>query len=324
MTKMSKTRFEKKMRQRHLRGTMRSGPKLWSIPTPKHNLSSIDGKVRLYHYTPMGRLGSIMTHGLIKGDVMGNIYGTRNWNAPNLTSESEYHNPANRDVTRDVEKGYVRLEIYFEETDENIIPYGWFDRTYCDGVNRRTIEGSNADGNRNGDIDKQYLYKGPISPKMIKKISVWNKNTGYWDRLSKTQILDLIKEYSLPKLSYLGEDYINFDWLRMCGHSLNDWTGKVKEYYEKTDEYEVMSPLYKLTDFINNRLKGDKLGKYKMELQDMVLKGEWEDAFSYVIQTYNKLSKNPVGEEWVQNLHRRQNTWYECYEGNIHYVKKVA
>ena len=56
----------------------------------------------------------------------------------------------------------------------------------------------------------------------------------------------------------------------------------------------------------------------------MMLRGEWEDAFSYVIQTYNKLSKNPVGEEWVQNLHRRQNTWYECYGGNIHYVKKVA
>ena len=155
-------------------------------------------------------------------------------------------------------------------------------------------------------------------------ISVWNENTEYWDRLSKTQILDLIKEYSLPKLSYCGKDYINYDWLRMCGHSLNDWTGKMEEFYEKTDEYEVLSPLYKLTDFINNHLVGTRLGEYKMTVKNMFLQGDYEDAFQYVVKTYNKLSKNPVGEEWFQNLHKRQETWYEFYEGNIHYVKKVA
>ena len=322
MKKMKKG--QKKMKQRQLGRNMRPVPKLWSVPTPKHNLPSIDGRVRLYHYTTMVCVGSIMTHGLIKGDVFGKIDGTRNWNAPNLTSENKYHNPANRDITQEVKKGYVRLEIYFEETDENIIPHSWFDRTYCNGLNRKVIRSSNADGNCNGNIDKQYLYKGPISPKMIKKISVWNENTEYWDRLSKTQILDLIKEYSLPKLSYCGKDYINYDWLRMCGHSLNDWTGKMEEFYEKTDEYEVLSPLYKLTDFINNHLVGTRLGEYKMTVKNMFLQGDYEDAFQYVVKTYNKLSKNPVGEEWFQNLHKRQETWYEFYEGNIHYVKKVA
>ena len=331
MTKMSKTRIEKRIaRQKKriarqkLQKIMGSGPKLWSVPIPKHTLPQIGGKVRLYHYTPIANVGSIMTHGLIKGDVLGDNYGVRNWNAPNLTSENTFHNPANRTITKEVEDGYIRLEIYFEETDENIVPFGWFDRTYCNGLNRKVIRTANQEGQNNGNIETQYLYKGFISPKMIKKISVWNEDTGYWDRLSQTQIKELVKEYSLPKLSFCGKNYITYDWLRMCGHSLNDWTGKIEAFYEKTDEYEVFSPLYELTDFINNHLKGSRLGEYKMTVQKMMFERKIEQAFQHIIKTYNKLSNNPVGEEWSENLRTRQKTWGKFYSGNPEYQKKVA
>ena len=184
MTNMNQKRFAEKMKRKNLKDTRKSRPALWSVPILKHNLPSIGGKVRLYHYTHIDRIGSIMTYGLIKGDVVGDTEGVRNWNAPNLTSENEFHNPANK-VRGHIEEGYLRLEIYFDENDKNIVPYGWFDRTYCGDKNRETIARCNEMGNRNGDIDRQYLYKGPIFPQMIKKVSVWNKETGYWDRLFK-------------------------------------------------------------------------------------------------------------------------------------------
>ena len=223
-----------------------------------------------------------------------------------------------------MEHGYIRLEIYFEETDENIIPFGWFDHTYCNGQNRKVIRSANQEGQNNGNIDAQYLYKGFISPKMIKKISVWNEDTGYWDRLSQTQIKELVKEYSVPKLSFCGINYITYDWLRMCGHSLNDWTGKIEAFYEKTDEYEVFSPLYELTYFINNHLKGNRLVEYKMTVQKMTFEDKFEQLVNYIIKTYNKISNNSVGDEWTENLHTRLNTWGKFYSGNPEYQKKVA
>ncbi len=55
-----------------------------------------------------------------------------------------------------------RLEIYFDENDENIINYGWFDRTHCNNLNRKTIASANEQGKMNGNIDEQYLYRGKI------------------------------------------------------------------------------------------------------------------------------------------------------------------
>lgn len=78
MTKMSKTRIEMKIARQKLQKIMRSVPKLWSVPIPKHTLPQIGGKVRLYHYTQIANVGSIMTHGLIKGDVLAGNYGVRN------------------------------------------------------------------------------------------------------------------------------------------------------------------------------------------------------------------------------------------------------
>ena len=53
MTNMNKKPFAKKMKRKKLKDTRKSRPPLWSVPVPKHNLPSIGGKVRLYHYTPI-------------------------------------------------------------------------------------------------------------------------------------------------------------------------------------------------------------------------------------------------------------------------------
>jgi hypothetical protein len=253
-----------------------------------------------------------MTYGLIKGDVLGERNGARNWNAPNLTSQNEFHNPANRGNEIN-EEGYLRLEIYFDEKDRNIVPYGWFDRTYCGERNREVISRSNDAGNQNGDIDKQYLYKGPIFPQMIKKVSVWNGETGYWDRLSKNEILELTNIQSLPTLSFCGRNKLTYEWLRMCGFSLNDWTGQIREFYAKTDDREVMKPLYDLTDYINKTLKGRKLLDYRLSVKNGMIDGKYEETMRFVIMTYNKISKEPVGPEWMDNLRDRQLLWFEKY-----------
>jgi len=310
MNNMNKKRFEKNLKRKKLKQTINSRPALWSVPIPKHNLPSIGGKVRLYHYTPMDRIGSIMTYGLIKGDVYGSESGGRNWNAPNLTSENKFHNPANRGgKINDGE--YCRLEIYFDENDRKIVPFGWFDRTYCGDINREVIRRCNDAGRQNGDIDKQYLYKGPISLQMIKKVSVWNEKTGYWDRLSKNEILGLTKAESLPFLTFCGRNTINFDWLRICGFSLNDWTGRIREFYAKTDDREVMQPLYELTDYICDTLKGRRLRDYQLSVQKGRLNGDIENTVRFVIKTYNEISKEPVDREWEENLRARQHRWYK-------------
>ena len=312
MTNMNKKRFAKNMKRKNLKRTRNSRPALWSVPIPKHNLPSIGGMVRLYHYTPIDRIGSIMTYGLIKGDVLGDAKGVRNWNAPNLTSENEFHNPANR-VWGQMEEGYLRLEIYFDENDKNIVPFGWFDRTYCGDINRKVIARANDEGKQNGGIDNQYLYKGPINPEMIKKISVWNGETGYWDRLSKNEILELTNIQSLTTLSYMGQNKPSYDWLRMCGFSLNDWTGQIREFYAKTDDREVMKPFYELTDYINDTLKGRKLRDYQLAVQDGMVTRSGEGTIRFIIMTYNEISKEPVGPEWMDNLRDRQLLWFEKY-----------
>ena len=114
MTNMNKKRFAKKMKHKKLKDIRKSRPPPWSVPVPKHNLPSIGGKVRLYHYTPIENIGSIMTYGLIKGDVIADRLLINNWNAPILTSEKRFHNPANRN-RHQMEMVCLRLEIDFDE-----------------------------------------------------------------------------------------------------------------------------------------------------------------------------------------------------------------
>ena len=161
---------------------------------------------------------------------------------------------------------------------------------------------------------------------MIKKISVWNKETGYWDRLSKNKILELINSYSQTTLAFRGLDVFNIDNLRMTGNSLNDWTGKVREFYAKTDDREVLKPLYELTDFINDNLKGRELLNFQNYIKDCLYGKniDSERMFQFIRATYNKISKEPVGKEWGDNLRDRQMLWYERYGKETHKIHTRA
>ena len=296
-------------------------PALWSIPVPKHSLPSIDGKVRLYHYTQDDRIKGILDYGLIFGDVMGrNPYGLKNYNAPNLTSENEFHNPANRPTH--TLKEYYRLEVYFDAKDEDIINYGWFDKTYFNSNNRNLIGLCNKEGKQNGDIDKQYLYKNFISPKMIKKISRWNTETKYWDRLSKTDIQEIKDRHHFTELTKQGQStYERWDFGRLTGTVFNDWTGAVRDYYAQTDLNEVFLPIYKIADYLSQNLKGDALHRHHIKMLDFMISNisvdedkpeEVQDTLnkmvSYLMDAYNRVvSKDKqIGQTWTEGLRERQ------------------
>ena len=74
-----------------------------------------------------------------------------------------------------------------------------------------------------------------------------------------------------------------------------------------------MKPLYELTDYINNNLKGRKLRDYQLSVQNGMLDGKGEETARFVIMTYNEISKKPVGAEWMENLRDRQLLWFEKY-----------
>ena len=298
-TKMKKRQLKLKKKQLKSKNKKYVGTyekKLWSVLPPEHNLPKIGNQVRLYHYTKDHYLSSILEHGLIKGDVFGGRIDGHNYNAPNLTAENEFHNPANK-LKQDIsDKSYLRLEIYFDADDKNIIPYAWFDKNYCKNQNRNIIAHANSEGNMNGNIEKQYLYKGYISPKMIKKVSAWNPETKYWDRLSKGDIQKLNNPFN-------GSD--NFDWGRIVGFSRRDWTGELENLYKKIDNNLAYQPVYKFSDWILDNFENNKeFMKIYREGIMRIIGSEIEDVISpivaHVFKTVNWIQKadNQPEIEW--------------------------
>jgi hypothetical protein len=285
MTKLRQKQRKMKRQQQSLI------PALWSVPTPKHNLSSLNGKVRLYHYTKSFYLGSILEHGIIRGDTIANTNPIVGYNCPNLTSENEFHNPANIPTDSLEKLDYIRLEIYFDEDDKSIINYGWFDKTYVNNTNRKIIEECNREGKGNGNIDKQYLYKGAVAPSMIKKISKWNKETGYWDRLSKQQITDYCKSYNPDALSFMGMNTACLDLSRLCGAHLGkkDFSGVLAKHYENFTSSEVLSPTYQLNDKLFLSLKGKKLQQHRETIFSIYRTQDYPTLVNYIAQSYFKL-----------------------------------
>tara|TARA_B110000503_G_C7119942_1_gene402023 strand:+ start:655 stop:1740 length:1086 start_codon:yes stop_codon:yes gene_type:complete len=278
-------------------------PTLWSVPTPKHNLPSINGKVRLYHFTKPYYLGSILEHGIIRGDTIANPNVMVGYNCPNLTSENKFHNPANIPSNYFQESDYIRLEVYFDEDDKNIINYGWFDKTYVKNTNRKIIEQCNREGRSNGNIDKQFLYKGEITPSMIWKISKWNKETGYWDRLSKQEILNYCRSYDPSALSFNGINQPCLDLARLSvGHLGNkDFTGVLANYFKKTASTEVLSPTYELNDKIFLSTKGKDLQKHRENLFEIYQKQDHSTLVNYIANRYFALLGNSVQFYSVQS-----------------------
>jgi hypothetical protein len=222
----------------------KNGKKLWSIPQPEEYTFDSRGYKKLFHYTIGDNLPPILKYGIIFGDVMTDNFD--GFNTPNLTTENQYHNPSNRPESHfDKQGDYYRLTIKCQTDPKKLINYGWFDKTYCKGINRNL---TSQDPSHYGDIDKQYIYLGHITPSMIVEVKVWNNKTQYWDRPRKKEKEDLCLEYE--NKPYKHDFQYLPSQLRICGFQFNDFTGMVKKYHLENDHKDVWKDLYELSDFL--------------------------------------------------------------------------
>ena len=276
--------------------------RLWKIPQPEEFTFEGKGHKTLYHFTRESNIHSIMEYGIIFGDVILSTYD--GLNAPNLTTESRFHDPANAEkVVND--EGYYRFKVKCPTDGDKLFNYEWFDKTYCLNITRNNIRGINKRnednkkivGTYNGNIDKQYIYKGHITPKMIKEVCRWNKETEYWDRVNKKELNGICSFYdSLPfHRMNLCSEYAPVIKTRIYGHQItDDTTGMVVKYLQKTDPKEVHNNLYKLTDWISFNLVGKPLIDWRQNV-NKTLEGDREFNISNLLKMsvlfYNKYNK---------------------------------
>jgi len=258
---------------------------LWSIPQPEEHTFGGRGYKNLFHYTVGNKLPKLLKYGIIFGDVMtDNLEG---FNAPNLTTENQYHIPSGATNQYIKNYKYYRLTIKCFTDADKLINYGWFDKTYCKGINRKV---TSTDPSRYGEIDKQYIYKGHITPSMIAEVKVWNQDTQYWDRPTIREIDDLCVEDG--QLPYLDKSLYQPSQLRMCGFSFNDYTGMVEEYFAENDHKDVYKDWYYLTDYLCKKFKGETLKKYRMNILVLLSNPTAErlnNLFYGVLDHYNSL-----------------------------------
>ena len=234
-------------------------PKLWTIKQPDDLRFRCDGQVDLFHFTKKDNLVDILKYGIIFGDII--INQLEGFNAPNLTSESQFHDPGHRSkplYESETKNDYnIRLTIRCD-AEKKIINYGWFDKTYCGSLHRnmnRRLEGIKS--TYFGDIDKQYIYKGHITPDMIESIYTWNEENQDWVSMTQQDINDICKKYKdLPSKPRTG-----IRQLRVTGLVFNDYTGMVKTYFVENDYKETYQHLYKYSDYICDNLTGTSLRK---------------------------------------------------------------
>jgi hypothetical protein len=260
--------------------------KLWSIPQPKEYTFEGRGYLNLYHYTFGDNISSILKYGIIFGDVMTDYLD--GFNSPNLTTENHFHSPSNTPVSHHEKRDKLyRLNIKCPTNSNKLINYGWFDRTYCKGIN---FKQTSTNPSFLGDLDKQYIYLGHIDPSMITGIKGWNKQTKCWERFRRQEKEDLCQEYE--SLKFKHKSIFPFpDFVRICGYRSNDYTGMVKKYYEETDHKDVWKDLYVLSDYIIDQGFNDH--GYKIRVLQQVMGGvsyiESGRIVSIVIETYNRV-----------------------------------
>ena len=272
--------------------------RLWSIPQPKEYTFEGRGYQNLYHYTFGDRISSILKYGIIFGDVMTDHLD--GFNSPNLTTENHFHSPSNTSVS-DIEKRdkLYRLTIKCPTNSNKLINYGWFDRTYCKGIN---FKQTSTNPSFLGDLYKQYIYLGHIEPSMIKGVKVWNRKTKCWERFRRQEKEDLCQEYE--SLKYSSKLVSPFpEYLRICGYKSNDYTGMVKKFYEENDHKEIWKDLYVMSDHIceiykikygNSRKRVmNPFVDYKIRIFEQVCRGTSHTELNLIIclvfERYNSL-----------------------------------
>jgi len=306
--------------------------KLFSVPQPEEYSFESRGYQNLYHYTLGDRIPSILKYGVILGDVVTSFVS--GFNSPNLTTESHFHNPTQKPVSHFEKRDKLyRLTINCPTNSKKLINYGWFDRTYCGGMNLKTVSDNPS---LNGDLDKQYIYLGQIDPSMITGIKGWNKQTKSWERFRRQEKEDLCQEYE--SLKYKHKSIFPFpDFVRICGYRSNDYTGMVKKYYEETDHKDVWKDLYVLSDYILDQGFNDT--SYKIRILQQVGTGvrsdsETRNIVNIVFETYNRnvsFSKRIDPDKFTYRLNKTINeyeTWLkevnekptEEYEENLRMV----
>ena len=319
----SVTDFNRKEKLRKLRKKH-----LWETPQPKEVTFDGRGEKKIFHFTMDFNLNSIMKYGIIFGDVAvgEELDGI---NAPNLTTESRFHLPANTQKGLLEKNDYYRLSIKCPTDADKLINMEWFDNFYClnstRNVNRLLNKNKNRSdiiGNYNGDLSKQYIYRGHITPKMIKEVCRWNKETQYWDRVNKkplSEICSRIEDFPFNKPSETGV----FSITRMMGTKMtDDTTGMVKKYHNDTDHKEWIIDLYRLTDWFAFNLKGRILKDWREELWKVTMgskskkDGSIQPLVELVVSWYNRFHKNnEVDVRLLMNkIQRRQNDFMTAFE----------
>lgn len=287
---------------------------LWSIPQPEEYTYDGKGHKKLFHFTREHRIPSILKNGIIFGDVMTNHFD--GFNAPNLTTENHFHNPSSNPFDEDK---YYRLTIKCPTDADKLINYGWFDKTYCKGINHKL---TSTNPSNYGELFNQYIYLGHITPSMITEVKVWNSKTRYWDRPKKNEIEDLCFEYE--NLPYHVKSFFLPSQLRMGGYTMNDYTGMVNQYYKENDHKDVWKDLYKLSDYLCKTLKGNELTEYKkfvlLGIYSSKSKGDGKDLNQViygVLKIYNSVvddSKKIDEDEYcnkMRNDTKRFHDWVD-------------
>ena len=260
---------------------------------PPHNLPEVDGIVRLYHFTQPFYLEAILRYGIAVGDVVAADISL-GWNAPNLTANRFFHNPANRNAEI-VKIDYLRLEITLDASDEKIVPMDWFDQKFANSNTLGAIKSGLERGVDNGTLNEQYLYKGAVPPSAITNISKWNAKTQFWDRLSKTEIRELCQKEMPDKgitTVVLVGNYID-----------NDWTGGVAEEAIKFQHREhPYRGLYKLANLTLRQMSISEKRKFRKSAYDDIGVPFW-DLYLVVCYFAGKHKRELVksGVEFVTN-----------------------
>jgi len=314
-------RIEKlrKLRKKHL----------WEIPQPEEVTFDGRGEKKIFHYTMDYNLNAIMKYGIIFGDVTvgESLDGI---NAPNLTTESKFHLPANTQKQILEKNDYYRLSIKCPTDADKLFNMEWFDQVYClnqtrnmnRDLNKNRKGDKDVQGNVNGDLDKQYIYRGHITPKMIKEVCRWNKETQYWDRVNKKQISEICSRMENFPFNTPTEGF-SLSITRMLGSKLlDDTTGMVKKYFKETDHKEWFIDFYRLTDWfvlnLNQRLL--KEWRHKVwEVHQNMKSGKdnsIENLVALAVDWYNRFHKNnEVDVRLLMNkIQRRQNDFITAFE----------
>jgi len=250
--------------------------RLWSIPQPEEYTFDGRGHKKLYHYTTENHLPSILENGVIFGDVMTDHFD--GFNTPNLTTENKFHNPSSKSEGIMEKNDYYRLTIKCPTEKEKLINYGWFDKTYCKGINLKL---TSQDPSIYGEIFNQYIYLGHITPSMITEVKVWNKKTKYWDRPKKKEIDDMCFEYN--NLTFNRKFHHLPSQTRIGGFLMDDYTGKVIQFQKENDDKELYKDLYVLTDYICKTLKGRNLMDYREFVITTLIKCERDSKYINVL-----------------------------------------